>query len=138
MIRKHLSLTFGAAVMMVMVFLTGLWRGWGQITVPDALPFFPDRATTVEQRIDPNTADEAVLACLPEIGEALARRMVEVRKERQTKTGQTQVFRSREDLLTIHGLGEKTVRQFERYLVFPTATSRPRSLLSAQTRGAEL
>lgn len=124
--RKYLPLTFGATVVMVLALLIGIWRSLGQVITPDGLPVYPKKIAQVEQRVDPNTADEAVLACLPELGEALAKRIVDARRQRQAQNGQTPAFRSPADLLTIKGIGGKTLRQFERYLVFPPVTTQPK------------
>jgi competence ComEA-like helix-hairpin-helix protein len=54
-----------------------------------------------EAPVDVNRADEAALETLPGIGPALARRIVEARRER--------AFRSVEDLTRVRGIGPATV-----------------------------
>jgi competence ComEA-like helix-hairpin-helix protein len=55
------------------------------------------------QLVDLNSADEATLETLPGVGPALARRILEARKERP--------FRSVDDLTRVRGIGPATLRR---------------------------
>jgi len=61
----------------------------------------PGSARPAPPPVDLNQADEATLTSLPGIGPALARRIVEARRERP--------FRSVEDLARVRGIGPATV-----------------------------
>ena len=67
------------------------------------------RARTARFEVDVNTAAWPELTQLPEIGETLARRIVE---NRETEGP----FRSPDDLTRVHGIGEKTVVRMRSYL----------------------
>jgi competence ComEA-like helix-hairpin-helix protein len=70
-----------------------------------ASPAASRRATVRDtlQPVDLNTADEATLETLPGVGPALARRIVEARKQRP--------FESVDDLIRVRGIGPATVRR---------------------------
>jgi len=61
----------------------------------------PEAIAAYEVVIDPNRADAAELAALPGIGPALAQRIVEERARGP--------YKSVDDLLRVHGIGEKTL-----------------------------
>ncbi|MEM9186694.1 MAG: helix-hairpin-helix domain-containing protein [Planctomycetota bacterium] len=61
-------------------------------------------------RIDVNQAEWPELAQLPEVGEVLARRIVEHR-------GRNGPFKRRADLLAVRGIGDKTLERFRNYLL---------------------
>jgi len=64
---------------------------------------------TVRFTVDVNKASWPELIQLPEIGETLARRIVENRQAEGP-------FRSPEDLTRVHGIGEKTLAQMRPFL----------------------
>jgi competence ComEA-like helix-hairpin-helix protein len=73
---------------------------------PSATPPAASRRTTAPDTLRPvdlNTADEATLQTLPGVGPALARRILEARKERP--------FRSVDDLTRVRGIGPATLRR---------------------------
>ena len=59
--------------------------------------------------VDVNSAEWPELAQLPEIGETLARRIVETRQT-------TGPYETPEDLLRVNGIGDKTLDKVRRYL----------------------
>jgi competence protein ComEA len=71
-----------------------------------------DRKPTVEYQflVDVNTADWPELAQLPEVGEILARRIVEVREERGP-------FRTQKDLLEVGGIGRVKLSRMAPHLL---------------------
>jgi comEA protein len=68
-----------------------------------------DEALRAARQVNLNTADAATLARLPEIGPALAERIVAYRE----RHGQ---FLTREELLRVQGVGPKTFEQLADYV----------------------
>ena len=68
-----------------------------------------DRALEVARRVDVNTADAAELERLPEIGPALAKRIVEEREARGP-------FAIPDDLERVPGIGPKTLEALKDYV----------------------
>lgn len=72
-----------------------------------------------DEAINPNTADWTSLARLPGIGEAKAKAIVNYREEqKQSMQKNTLIFSTSDDLKAVKGLGEKTVRSIEPFLIF--------------------
>ncbi len=67
--------------------------------------------------VNPNVAPWWELTALPDIGPALARRIVDYRESRSTGES-TQPFRSPGDLDAVSGIGPKTVRRIAPFLRF--------------------
>ena len=74
------------------------------------------------ERIDPNTAGEEELDCLPGVGPSVARRIVQVRQDRGS-------FRVPADLLSVLGLGPVTLARIRPFLEW---TAQPRIGASAR------
>lgn len=100
-----------------------LWSLLGRVEPAPAVP--PARAPVVSEsiptaapavvpelarRIDVNTADEKALETLPQIGPALARRIVEYRRLHGP-------FARLEDLDAVRGVGPKTIERLRPYAV---------------------
>jgi competence protein ComEA len=91
---------------------------WQRATPPLAVAGVPaplqggawDEALRASRTLDVNTATAAELERLPEIGPALARRIVE---HREAHGG----FRSPEELSRVRGIGPKTIEALEDYIV---------------------
>src|SRR5688572_10034266 len=75
--------------------------------------------------IDPNTADEATLAALPNLGPAMARRIIEDRNQFQAQNPTQLPYRRLQDLDRIKGIGPATLENLRPYLVFPGAATQP-------------
>jgi hypothetical protein len=101
--------------------------------VSDPQPERPARADELADRIDPNTADWAMLAALPGIGERRARDIVAYREDARRNAPGGVVFARKEDLLRIKGIGFAMVEAIEPYLTFPPEPATTRST-SAPTR----
>lgn len=99
------------AVMVGIGFLTlGLWcvrQGWLEGRMVDIEQSPP---TQVEFLVDINEADWAELSELPNIGEALARRIVEYRQTNGP-------FRDLNELRRVQGIGPKTLDSMKPFLV---------------------
>lgn len=107
-------------IILLMVFA---WAGWYAWTHPVfvANPPSPDapRGAELADRIDPNTCDAIELASLPGVGESRARDIIAYREKSQKRDPSEPVFRTREDLLKINGVGRAMMLQLEPFLVFP-------------------
>ena len=68
-----------------------------------------DRALDAARRVDVNTADAAALERLPEIGPALARRIVEYRNAHGW-------FQTLEELSRVPGIGPHTLESIQPYI----------------------
>lgn len=116
--RRGLLLLCGA--MLVCVFIGLLLN---RSFVDDPIPNRAERYLELQDKIDPNDADVALLAALPALGERRAADIVAFReKQRETTPGRA-VFRRPEDLMQIRGIGGAIVDQVRPYLRFPEATT---------------
>ncbi len=68
----------------------------------------------INQKLNPNTADEAALMLLEGIGPTKAKAIVNFRNESKSKT----VFSDCNDLQKISGIGPKTVEKLKPFLEF--------------------
>jgi DNA uptake protein ComE-like DNA-binding protein len=89
--------------------------------VADPMPATPPGAAELEDRIDPNTADWATLAALPNIGEKRARDIVAYRDQAQRERPGEIVFHSSDALTRVRGIGPAIASQIAPYLRFPDA-----------------
>ena len=69
---------------------------------------------TAVEKVNINTASQEELENLPGIGEALAGRIVEYRRENGA-------FAAPEDLLGVKGIGEKTLEEMREYMILEVA-----------------
>ena len=97
--------------------------------IPDTPPAGLDASPG--RTVDPNTADWAELTYLPQIGEAIAKRIVAYRQEQaplaSPKAGgeQARVFTCPEDLAAVRGIGPKTLEAIAPYLRFTSPAEAP-------------
>jgi len=86
----------------------------------------PGRMALVAEHIDPNTASVGSLRRLPMIGPVKAQAIVDFRRAARA-AGRQKVFRWREDLTKVPGIGPETVERSAEYLALPArpASSRP-------------
>lgn len=89
------------AVVLLCILVT-LWRN------PMSRGGFEPQA--IGYRINVNTADTAELCLLPRVGPSIAHYIIDRRTQ--------QPLHSREDLLEVRYVGEKTLRHFEDYVAF--------------------
>jgi hypothetical protein len=94
--------------------------GWLRpVYLAEPIGVIPGLAAQIEQKINPNTATWAELTQLPQIGPALAKRIVAYRHEQQTASAATQpVFLTPDDLDAVRGIGPKTVDRMRPFLTF--------------------
>ena len=79
------------------------------------------RAGELEDKLDPNTASAADLAALPNVGPAMARRIVEEREEFEKAHPGERAFKKLEDLQRVKGIGAATLENLRPYLEFPAS-----------------
>jgi DNA uptake protein ComE-like DNA-binding protein len=96
------------------------WRE--PIDVADPPPPAGARADELANRLDPNTANAAMLSAIPEMGEKRAAEIVAYRETFiSTHPGQI-AFAEPRDLLKLKNFGVSTLATVEPYLVFPPHT----------------
>lgn len=83
---------------------TRYWQGQGVIEIDRAPPL------PLTFRVDVNQADWPELALLPDVGETLARRIVDFRQREG-------LFMEQEDLLRVPGIGPQTLQSMRPYLL---------------------
>jgi DNA uptake protein ComE-like DNA-binding protein len=95
--------------------------------IPDPQPPQGTRYDELADRLDPNTADAAALAAIPQLGEKKAQQIVEYRDDFVKSHHGQLAFNEPRDLLKIKGIGVSTMNNMDQYLVFPSqsATTRP-------------
>jgi len=87
--------------------------------VPDPQPPVPEGFADLQDRIDPNTADEATLSALPMIGPKRAATITTYRADRQAAHPDVPAFSRLEDLMRIKGIGPAIIAHLAPYMVFP-------------------
>lgn len=96
-------------VILALVLVAGVaWRGITYYRL-GAEPLEVIPAAPPTYRVDVNTADWLTLAVVPGLGEALSKRIVEVRERRGG-------FRSLEELKDVRGISDKTLAKLRPYL----------------------
>jgi hypothetical protein len=75
----------------------------------------------VQCGIDPNTARWYELAQLPGVGESLSKKIVDYRdtKRSASTNSDPRAFRSANDLLSVSGIGPRTLARISQFLIFP-------------------
>jgi len=91
-------------LLMTLAVLMRHWQGQGLIEIDHAPP------QVIDFRVDVNRADWPELALLPDVGETLARRIVESRQ----RDG---LFLDQQDLLRVPGIGPLTLDKMRPYLL---------------------
>ncbi len=89
----------------------------------DSVVVIDGQRVTLEQQIDPNSADWPSLARLPHIGESLAKLLVTYRQQHIAAAPDGIVFHTLDDLEKIGGFGQKTREGLRPYLIFPDSAS---------------
>lgn len=79
------------------------------------------RASELLDQLDPNTATAADLSALPNLGPAMARKIVEDREHFQKDHPNQLAYEKIEDLQRIKGIGPATLENLRPYLRFPTS-----------------
>ena len=90
------------------------------LTVPNPTTAPGPRADQLADRLDPNTATQAELAAIPELGEKRAAAIVEFRTRFAARHPDRLPFQRLSDLEQITGVGAATAENMEPFLKFPS------------------
>jgi hypothetical protein len=93
-----------------------LWRRPISIAYPP--PTDSPRGDEIADRLDPNTADAAALAAIPNLGEKRAQDIVAYRNTFTVQHPGDTAFTRPEDLMRIKGIGAGTVANVRPFLTF--------------------
>jgi len=77
------------------------------------------RASDLQDKLDPNTATADDLSSLPNLGPAMARRIIDDRNQFQKSHPNQPPYKSLADLLRVKGIGPATLENLRPYLRFP-------------------
>jgi competence ComEA-like helix-hairpin-helix protein len=121
--RRGLSFILGILILILSARLL-----FNRATVPNPQLSESPNANKLANHIDPNTATQAELAEIPELGEKRAESIVEYRRQYLTRYPNHAPFNSPSDLERIPGIGPATVENMTSYLEFPKSQSKPREL----------
>jgi competence protein ComEA len=108
-----------AVILLAVTVLMGVRYYFHQSQIADPQPEAGARAGELLDRVDPNTADWAALAALPQIGPAMAKRIVEERQAFVAANPGVTPYRELDDLSRVKGIGPATLATLEPYLIFP-------------------
>ncbi len=115
--RQRLALSL--LILLILCYLFILYREHpSRISTPQ--PNEGPRATELQDKIDPNTASAADLSALPNLGPAMARRIIEDREQFQKDHPNEPAYKKIEDLQRIKGIGPATIENLKPYLEFPS------------------
>jgi competence ComEA-like helix-hairpin-helix protein len=92
-------------------------------TIPEFKPGQTPASDQLADHIDPNTASEAELAAIPELGEKRAQAIVDFRERFQSRHPNQFAFARLSDLEQISGIGNATAETMGPYLMFPEASA---------------
>src|SRR5207245_263517 len=87
--------------------------------IDDPQPLDGPRSAELATRLDPNTATQAELAAIPNVGEKLAAAIVEHREKYLSTHPGKAAFASPGDLLRVRGIGLAKMENLQAYLIFP-------------------
>jgi DNA uptake protein ComE-like DNA-binding protein len=90
-------------------------------TVPNPPTAPGPAAEQLADRIDPNTATEAELAAIPDLGEKRAAEIIQFRNQYVAQHPGRLTFRKLSDLERIRGIGPGITDDMEPYLKFPAS-----------------
>lgn len=115
-----------AVILLGVMLLLGVRYYFNRSQIADPQPGVGVRAGELLDRVDPNTADWAALAALPQIGPAVARRIVEEREAFAAANPGVRAYRELNDLSRVKGIGPATLATIEPYLIFSSSLSATR------------
>ena len=121
-LRQRLALSLLILLILTYLFILHVSHP-SRITTPQ--PYEGPRASELRDQLDPNTATAEDLSALPNLGPAMARRIVEDREQFQKSHPNEPAYEKIEDLQRIKGIGPATLENLRPYLRFPTTQSVP-------------
>lgn len=107
------------AILLVILFVRLLLNSQ---TVPNPTTAPGPAADQLADRIDPNTASEAELAAIPDLGEKRAAEIVQFRNQYVAEHPGRPAFRKLSDLERIRGIGPGISDDMEPYVKFPASS----------------
>ena len=114
--RQRLALSL--LILLILSYLLVLYINHpSRISTPQ--PTKAPRALDLEDQLDPNTARASDLAALPNLGPAMARKIIEDRDHFQKDHPHQAPYQKLEDLMRIKGIGPATLENLRPYLRFP-------------------
>jgi hypothetical protein len=120
--RQRLALSL--FILLILAYLLILYLSHpSRISTPQ--PLEGPRANELNDKLDPNTAPLEDLSALPNLGPAMARRMIEDREQFQKTHPNQPAYNKLEDLLRIKGIGPAALENLRPYLRFPSTQPIP-------------
>ena len=107
-----------ATILIGVTVLLGVRYSFNRSQIANPQPTTGARAAELMDRVDPNTAEWHDLAALPQIGPAVAGRIVEEREAFAAANPGVLPYRTLEDLSRVKGIGPATLAALEPYLTF--------------------
>ena len=117
-----------AAILIGVTVLLGVRYFFNRSQIANPQPTTGARAAELMDRVDPNTAEWHDLAALPQIGPAVARRIVEEREAFAAANPGVVPYRTLDDLSRVKGIGPATLATLEPYLTFSGSVPSTRPL----------
>jgi DNA uptake protein ComE-like DNA-binding protein len=90
-------------------------------SITDPQPLDGARSAELATRLDPNTATQAELAAIPNLGEKLAAAIIDYRNTFAATHPGAVAFVSLGDLLHVRGIGVAKIENLRNYLTIPVA-----------------
>lgn len=114
--RQRLALSL--LILLILAYLFILYvEHPSRISTPQ--PNEAPRAAELQDKLDPNTATASDLSALPNLGPAMARKIIEDREHFQKDHPNQPAYQKLEDLQRIKGIGPATLENLKPYLMFP-------------------
>jgi|SRR6266850_5809380 len=120
--RQRLALSFLIFLLLTYLFIVYQFHPT-RISTPQ--PTDSPRAHELLDKLDPNTASISDLSALPNLGPAMARRILEDREQFQKSHPNEPAYKTLDDLQRIKGIGPATLENLKPYLKFPPPSRSP-------------
>src|SRR6267142_888133 len=120
--RQRLALSFLILLILSYLFIRSHFNP-SRISTPQ--PAEGPRAAELLDKLDPNTASISDLSALPNLGPAMARRILEDREQFQKQHPNQPAYKNLNDLQRIKGIGPATLENLKPYLKFPPPSRSP-------------
>ena len=117
--RQRLALSL--LILLILTYLLLRYQ-FAPTRIDNPQPLESPRASELQDKLDPNTATLSDLSALPNLGPAMARRILDDREQFQKQHPNEPAYKSLNDLQRIKGIGPATLENLRPYLQFPTTT----------------
>ncbi len=108
------------ALLVIACVLLGVALLRNRATVADPQAGDGARHAELADKFDPNTADEAEIAAIPDVGQIKAHAIVKYREHFQSAYPGQRAFNQPADLGAVKGIGTGTIENMRPYLIFAT------------------